>query len=192
MAPLPQLHELKQAARAMCACLEALRHFAGSGEASTLLMRREVFARNGDAAVCAAMRAHPTDMEVQRQGLRCLRNLSFGGRDEGEQHRNKMIKADAHVRTATALRLYLSVEHEPEKQFLSTSLHEAAMGVVRNLAFGSGPGSEVGGAGRRWSVCGANTRGGKARHAQDSRCARCPSSNVPQTFKLFSFKSTQF
>lgn len=69
--------------------------------------------------------------------------MGFGGRDEGEQHRNKMMKSEAHIRTATALRLYLNVEHEPEKQYLSTSLHEAALGAIRNMAFGTGPGAEV-------------------------------------------------
>jgi hypothetical protein len=69
--------------------------------------------------------------------------MGFGGRDEGERHRNKMMKAEAHIRAATALRLYLTVEHELEKQYLSTSLHEAALGAIRNLAFGTGPGAEV-------------------------------------------------
>ena len=58
-------HELRQAAGPLAACLEALRHLAGSGERSTLLLRREIVARDGDVVVAAAMRAHPNDLGVQ-------------------------------------------------------------------------------------------------------------------------------
>lgn len=84
----------------MCACLEAVRHFAGSSEASTLLMRREIFAREGDAAVCNVMRAHPTDKEVQRQvRVRMYYVLHVGVNPEMRcAWRNKHVTTQPHCR----------------------------------------------------------------------------------------------
>lgn len=82
---------MKQASRAMAGCMDALRHFAGSGENSTSLLRREVINRSGDEMICASMRAHPTDLEIQRAGCCALRNLSFGGREEGDKRRTRLV-----------------------------------------------------------------------------------------------------
>mmetsp|Transcript_25621 Transcript_25621/g.30352 ORF Transcript_25621/g.30352 Transcript_25621/m.30352 type:complete len:2015 (+) Transcript_25621:83-6127(+) len=135
--------ELKQASRAMFGCIEALRHFAGSGENSTSLLRREVMNRSGDELICSAMRAHSSDLEIQRSACCALRNLSFGGREEGDRRRTRLIKYEAHTRAATALRVFLAVESEPARMIQSTALHVAAVGLLRNLSFGGGKDSEA-------------------------------------------------
>ena len=134
---------LQQAPVAMIGCMEAVRQFAGSGEFATSLMRKDLMERNIDMRVCSCMRAYPKDIAVQRAGCAALRNLSFGGREEGEVRRNGLVRNNAHVATCTALRLFLSAESDPTRQVLSMALQEAALGVIRNLTFGAGASSEL-------------------------------------------------
>jgi hypothetical protein len=136
----PTFAPLKQSAKAMVGCMEAVRHFAGSGENSTSLMRRECMARGADKWVVQSMKVWPNDMEVQRAGSCALRNLSFGGRGEGEIRRAHLIEVKAHTQVSTALRHFMTIEHEPERQIHSTALYDAAFGLIRNMSFGGGGG----------------------------------------------------
>jgi hypothetical protein len=137
------LGSLRQTPIAMVACMDAVRQFAGSGEFATSLMRKDLILRQADVKICSCMRAHTKDVEVQRSGCAALRNLSFGGREEGDVRRNHLVKNRVHVAACTALRLYLAVNSDPTRQALSVALHEAALGVIRNISFGAGTSVEL-------------------------------------------------
>merc|ERR1711965_1276781 len=100
-------------------------------------------ARQADLQVCSAMRAHSSNVEVQRAGCAVLRNLSFGGREEGDTRRNRLMQSRAHVAVCTALRLFLEINSDPVRQVKQVVLHEAALGFVRNLSFGAGESVEL-------------------------------------------------